>query len=75
VLIAEQLILRVLKMTVPVCYFAQSARPLWHRIKVIARVRVRVRVSVSVKVRVRVSVKVRVKGRVKGRVKVRLGLV
>lgn len=33
VLNAEQLILKVLKLTVPVCYFAQFARPLWDRIK------------------------------------------
>ena len=32
VLFAEQIILRVVKMTVPVCYFAQFARPLWHKI-------------------------------------------
>jgi hypothetical protein len=33
VLNAEQLILKVLKVTVPVCYFAQFARPLWDRMK------------------------------------------
>lgn len=33
VLNAEQLILKVLKLTVPVCYFAQFARPLWDRMK------------------------------------------
>ena len=32
VLAAEQIILRVLKMTVPICHFSQFARPLWHRI-------------------------------------------
>lgn len=32
VLAAEQIILRVLKMTVPMCHFAQFARPLWHKI-------------------------------------------
>lgn len=31
VLAAEQIILRVMKMTVPVCHFAQFSRPLWHR--------------------------------------------
>lgn len=35
VLNAEQLILKVLKLTVPVCYFAQFARPLWDRMKVL----------------------------------------
>ena len=33
VLNAEQLILKVLKLTVPVCYFAQFARSLWDRMK------------------------------------------
>jgi hypothetical protein len=33
VLNAEQLVLKVLKLTVPVCYFAQFARPLWDRMK------------------------------------------
>ena len=33
VLDAEQLILMVLRLTVPVCYFAQFARPLWDRMK------------------------------------------
>ena len=33
VLNAEQLILKVLKLTVPVCYFAQFARPLWDKMK------------------------------------------
>lgn len=30
---AEQTILKVLKMSVPVCYFAQFARPLWYRMR------------------------------------------
>lgn len=33
VLDAEQLILMVLRLTVPVCYFAQFARPLWDRMR------------------------------------------
>lgn len=42
---AEQIILKVLKMTVPVCYFAQFARPLWYKMKSVDEMQCKIKIE------------------------------
>jgi hypothetical protein len=42
---AEQIMLKILKMTVPVCYFAQFARPLWYKMRSVDELQCRTKVA------------------------------
>jgi hypothetical protein len=46
---AEQIILKILKMTVPVCYFAQFARPLWYKMRSVDEVQCRIKIATNLR--------------------------